>query len=430
MSATTPPPPTTPTVSEGTATSPTTGGGPRSVTTAHVPVVGDGTTAGSRARRRWRRARWPVTVLVVLLALAGLSAIARPTTSSTPLAPDNPGPGGGRAVAEVLRDRGVDVTYVQTVADAVAASGDGTTLLVAQSDFLLDEQADALVATAADLVLVAPNEYLLSAATGGAAEVVYDWPDGSAVREPGCEDPAARAAERIRSDGVGYALSGAGAGGSTVVCFPSPTEPTAGAYVVHEAGDRTVRAVDTASVLRNDTVPEDGNAALALWTLGAEERLVWLVPDPFDTSLTGGDEQPALALPPWTGVVALQLLVLVVVVALWRGRRLGPLVTEDLPVVVRAAETTRGRGRLYRRAGSRGHAAAGLRASAADRLAGRLGLPRSADAASLVDAVARATGRPPDQLAHLLYGPPPADDAALLELARHLDQIESEVYHS
>ncbi|KFD42729.1 hypothetical protein IU11_18300, partial [Cellulosimicrobium sp. MM] len=76
------------------------------------------------------------------------------------------------------------------------------------------------------------------------------------------------------------------------------------------------------------------------------------------------------------------------------------------------------------------HAAAGLRASAADRLAHRLGLPRSADAPTVVDAVARATGRPGDQVAQLLYGPPPADDAALLELARHLDRIESEVYHS
>src|SRR5690606_35484379 len=104
------------------------------VTTSHVPVVGDGTTAGSRARRRWRRARWPLLVVVALLALAGLSAIARPTTSATPLAPDNPGPAVARAVAEVLGDRGVKVTYVRTVADAVAAAADGGTMLVAEGD--------------------------------------------------------------------------------------------------------------------------------------------------------------------------------------------------------------------------------------------------------------------------------------------------------
>jgi len=400
----------------------------RVVTTSHVPVVGDGTTAGSRARRRWRSARWPLLVVVALLALAGLSAIARPTTSATPLAPDNPGPAGARAVAEVLGDRGVEVTYVRTVADAVAAAADGGTLLVAEGDFLLDEQVDAIVRTRADLVLVAPPDHLLDAATGGSAGLAYEWGSGGAARSARCDDPAAQAAGSVRSDGVGLV----DLDGTNVLCFPSPDDPGVGAYLVHEAEGRTVRVVDTSSVLRNDAVAEDGAAALALWTLGAHDRLVWLVPDPFDTSFEGGEDEqaPALSLPPWFGVVALQALVVVLAVMLWRGRRLGPLVTEDLPVVVRAAETTRGRGRLYRRAGARGHAAAGLRASAADRLANRLGLPRSADAPALVDAVARATGRPGEQVAQLLYGPPPADDAALLELARHLDRIESEVYHS
>jgi hypothetical protein len=400
----------------------------RTTTTAHVPVLGDGTTGASRARSRWRRARWPVVVLAALVAFAGLSAIARPATSSTPLAPDNPGPYGARAVAEVLGARGVEVTYVRTVADAVAAADQGSTLLVTESSYLLAEQVDALVATPADLVLLTPTEDLLSAATGGAAELAYDWSDEITTRAPRCEDPAAQAAGALRSDGFGFRLAG---GPGSTLCFPSPGSAQVGAFLVHEADGRTVRAVDTTAVLRNGTVTEDGNAALALWTLGADEHLVWLVQDPFDVSSSGdGQDDPVLALPPWAGVVALQLLVVVLVVALWRGRRLGRLVTEELPVVVRASETTRGRGRLYRRAGSRGHAAAGLRAGTADRLAARLGLPRSADAASLVDAVARATDRPTDQVAHLLYGPPPVDDAALLELARHLDQIESEVYHS
>jgi hypothetical protein len=418
--------PTTP-VSPGAAPSAGASGDPRAVTTAYVPVVGDGTTARSRAAGRWRRARWPVAVVGALLLLAGLTALARPATSATPLAPDNPGPAGARAVAQVLGDQGVEVTYVRTVADAVRAADEGGTLLVAQGDYLLDEQVDALIRTPTDLVLVAPPDHLLAAATDGGAELAYDWGSGASARPARCADPAAQAAGSLRSDGVGFvALDDA-----TVLCFPSPDDPSLGAYLVREADGRTVRAVDTSAVLRNDTITEDGNAALALWTLGAHDRLVWLVPDPFDTSLTDdGDEAPALSLPPWFGVVALQALVVLLVVVLWRGRRLGPLVTEDLPVVVRAAETTRGRGRLYRRAGARGHAAAGLRASAADRLAHRLGLPRSADAPTVVDAVARATGRPGDEVARLLYGPPPADDAALLELARHLDRIESEVYHS
>src|SRR4029079_9085813 len=97
---------------------------------------------------------------------------------------------------------------------------------------------------------------------------------------------------------------------------------------------------------------------------------------------------PGELLPPVVPILALQRLLVVVVTAIWRGRRLGRLVTEKLPVVVRAGETTRGRGRLYRRGRSHGHAAAALRAGTAARSAARLGLPRSAGAPVVVDAIA------------------------------------------
>ncbi len=116
--------------------------------------------------------------------------------------------------------------------------------------------------------------------------------------------------------------------------------------------------------------------------------------------------------------------------ALWRARRLGRVVTEPLPVVVRSAETTRGRGRLYRRSRSYGHAAASLRAGAATRTARRLGLPHSAGAPAVIDALARATGRTPEDVGALLYGPPPTGDAGLTDLARRLDELESEVHRS
>ncbi|BDZ42901.1 hypothetical protein GCM10025865_22000 [Paraoerskovia sediminicola] len=107
---------------------------------------------------------------------------------------------------------------------------------------------------------------------------------------------------------------------------------------------------------------------------------------------------------------------------------MGRLVSEPLPVVVRSSETTRGRARLYRAGGARGHAAAGLRALTAQRLARRLGVPASAGRDVVVEATARACGRTPDEIQHILYGPPPTDDAALLELATRLDTLESEVH--
>ena len=72
--------------------------------------------------------------------------------------------------------------------------------------------------------------------------------------------------------------------------------------------------------------------------------------------------------------------------ALWRARRLGPVVAEPLPVVVRAAETVEGRARLYRRGGARGQAARGAARRRPVAGSGRaLGLPRRADPPAVVD---------------------------------------------
>ena len=55
-------------------------------------------------------------------------------------------------------------------------------------------------------------------------------------------------------------------------------------------------------------------------------------------------------------------------------------------------------------------------------------LPRSAGAVAVIEALAGATGRSTDHVAALLYGPPPTDDAGLTDLARRLDDLESEVH--
>ena len=131
--------------------------------------------------------------------------------------------------------------------------------------------------------------------------------------------------------------------------------------------------------------------------------------------------------PPWMPVLLAQGVVIVCALAVVRGRRFGRIVAEDLPVVVHAAETTRGRGRLYRRAGARDRAAETLRSATALRLSRRLGLPRAAERDAVAHAAARATGWPPGLVGDLLCGPVPSNDRALAGLAVQLDRLESEV---
>jgi hypothetical protein len=112
------------------------------------------------------------------------------------------------------------------------------------------------------------------------------------------------------------------------------------------------------------------------------------------------------------------------VLALWRARRLGRVVTEPLPVVVRAAEAVEGRSRLYRAAGARGPAAEALRAATVDRLVRRVGAAPAGPGRARGPG-RRAHRRRPGHGARLLYGGAPEDDAALVRLADDLHVLET-----
>ncbi|WP_254630712.1 DUF4350 domain-containing protein [Cellulomonas sp. GbtcB1] len=404
-------------------------GAPAGPDRADGVVLGDGTTARTRAGARWRRVRWLVVVAVVLGIGVLAALLPAPTRSATALAPDNPRENGAMALAEVLRDQGVGITYVRSAGAAVAAADAGRTLLVTSDWLLSGDQITALAGTAADLVLLDPS-YLVDRTVPG---LTTGW-SGGAQPSPvaaSCDDPDAAAAGTISATGAGVTPLGEAAPAGTTLCFPVPgSSPQAFLYATSEADGRRVTVLGDAGLITNARVADEGNAALALRALGRNAELVWYVPSAGDLGADEAGSSPGLGdlLPPVARVLLLQALVVVLVIALWRGRRLGRVVAERLPVVVRPAETTRGRARLYRTSRSYGHAAASLRAGTAARLARRLGVPRSAAAPDVVTAVARAARRDEADVRDLLYGPPPTSDAGLEHLARRLDQLESEVH--
>ena len=115
--------------------------------------------------------------------------------------------------------------------------------------------------------------------------------------------------------------------------------------------------------------------------------------------------------------------------ALWRARRLGPLVPEKLPVAIRASEAVEGRARLYRKANARDRAATALRSATRTRLAPLVGVPlaQAHTPEVLLPALSAHLHGDGPSLHSLLFGAPPGDDAALISLADQLDALESEV---
>ena len=172
-----------------------------------------------------------------------------------------------------------------------------------------------------------------------------------------------------------------------------------------------------------------GKTTLAMNLAGTRPRLIWYAPQRAEGANPSGATITDL-IPQRVNWIVWQLCLTVGLVALWRGRRLGPLVAERLPVVVRASETVEGRGRLYRSRRARDRAAEALRTATVQRLTPRLGLAANTEPGTLSRAIAARGAGDPDTLRHLLFGPPPATDADLVALAHALDDMERQVAQS
>ncbi|MDD7964618.1 DUF4350 domain-containing protein [Actinomycetospora lemnae] len=359
--------------------------------------------------------RWRGPVLVVAAVLLGALVIAllgaAPRTGG--LDPEAASPEGSMALARLLEGQGVRVEPVADLDAATAARG--RTVFVTFPERMSTRQRETLAAAGADLVLVRPDERSLAALAPAVRTELLALPEPT---DPACGLPAAVRAGPVDLVGAAYATDDPAA----QRCYPVEEPVGASSLVAVRDRGRTVTVVGDAAPFTNDVLDEQGNAALALNLLGAHPDLLWYLPVP--PPAEPGQERSTTELLPsgwvWGPV---QLLVAGLAVALWRGRRLGPVVTEDLPVVVPAGETVRGRARLYRRAGARDRAAAALRGDAVRDLAARLGVPRGAGTRAVVDAVAARTGRPVGEVGAVLDGPVPADDPALVTLAGDLDAL-------
>lgn len=348
-------------------------------------------------------------VAVVLAVVVGVGA-----RTSTPMDPDNPGPDGTRAVSRVLADQGVDVAVARGADELDAIGLDASTtvavVLPEQLGTTTIERLQDAARDAARVVVVGAGPGVSDelGVPGGGSTVAL-----GAGREADCDDPLLDGL-RIEVDSASTYPGG--------TCFRG----TGGAVVAEP--DERLLLLGADQALTNDQVLRADNAAVALRLLGQTDRLVWYVPSVDDLLGDDGTSLESL-LPRWLRPgLALALLVAVAVVV-WRGRRLGPLASEPLPVVVRAVETTRSLGRMYRRAGDREHAAAALRRAARARLAERLRLGTATPAETVVREVARRTGRDPAEVERLLGpdGAVPPTDPDLITLANDLAELDREV---
>lgn len=363
-----------------------------------------------------------IGVVFVLVAVI-VFAVTRPREREDDfLSPTSGSPAGSRAVVNVLRDQGVDVEPATTLAEVREVGSDPaeTTLVLYDAYLVLGSDQRRELFEVADRIVV------LDAVEGElddfAPGVIYDGNGFGETFPADCDLPAAEKAEAVSGAPYLYDLTDADA--EVTGCF----EAEGGLYAVVHTRTRgaDVTIVGISPAFTNGEILDAGNAAFALNLLGEHETLIWYRPDL--SELESGEIPTAANLtPPWVTPLVLLLLLLGLAAAIWRGRRVGPLVTERLPVVVRANETMEGRARLYERAGSREHALDSLRIGAIARLALLCGLPKRATVDEVIDAVAALTGRNRDQLSDLLIDRIPMNDGSLVDRSDDLLLLEAEV---
>ena len=316
---------------------------PPSATSA--PATAEAVTPTLRQGLRRHRAWIVIAAVLVIGALVVLVVQGGAQPPGPALGAANAAPTGSKALVQVLRANGVDVTEVRTAGAAVEAARSGATVFLYDETGLLDDDRLGELADAADRLVVAepafgalevlaPGVRLAGAASGaiddvactaGPAERAGELSDGQRLLT--IDDAAAAAGWDgcFRDGDFGYA----------VATGPGPS-----------GGDLALVAATTA--FENEHVDEAGNAALVIGLLGASDRLAWYLPGPADADAA---EAPTIAelTPGWVSPVLVLAIAVTIAAGIWRGRRFGPLVVERLPVQVPAGETSEGRARLYAR---------------------------------------------------------------------------------
>ncbi len=384
------------------------------------PMASDEAVAASTAaappRGRIGRVLGWVFVIVLLIGIALLSlalATASPNLGGT-LHPDNPGPNGAKAIAELAREQGVQIEATRSRETAAAALTSDATLVLTDPPALSDDAVLELITSADRAVILTSSTRMLRLLELGEAGPAA----GRVQAECGLREfsrVGSIDAERLFTPGPD--VSG---------CFRDDIGDSA--VLRGDVDGTTVTLLEGGALLSNQHLAEDGNAALGLALLAQGEDLIWYVPSFEDSDRTGGQPVGLGEMTPGWVTPGIVLLLLAGIASIWwRGRRFGPLVAESLPVTVRASETMHGRARLTAKAADAPHAAAAIRAGTRGRLAARLALSPRATAKEVADAASDRLRVPRGSLLELLDGAPPHDDRDLIDLARRLAELETAV---
>lgn len=395
-----------------------------------------------------------VVVLVVavvggigLLGVSALTVFGAEPGPGVSYDPDNPRPQGTRALAQIIDEQGGDLRQVRGLDEFTGAPrpGSNTTVVVSSVGALNSGTAQQFLDRVSDahrVILIAPQDSALSLLELPVRLEYGGAPTGVLA---GCTTTDIDTDDTITGGALGYSTSEPGA----TSCFT--TGSSSNVLILPASSSRPEILVVSGDMLINDNLARRDNAGVAIRLLGDADDVLWYVP--FFTDEVATEEEDS-DIPRAIGPLIVLAVFAVLALMLWRGRRFGALVTEPLPAVVKAVETTQARGRMYHKARADARSAAALRIHTLTALASYLGLPYDAGRATdelaipewetvaaqgetadpavhaIITTVVSVTGRDLARVRALLAGPLPTTDTGLVIFISELTALEKEVRHT
>ena len=386
---------------------------PSDVTAASTEAsAGAGPSTSARLRAAWP---WFAVLAAVI---AGAALVGNPGSKGPPLDPSATSPQGAKALRLLLEQQGSLVT----VSSGLPPGSPADVVLVLSDQLDASRRADLLAWVNGEghtLVVADPSSEL-----AGVAGARAPGPGGpltvSGPLTPQCAEPALAGVGQIDPAASRLLRVPAGAEG----CF---TVDGAAYMVVRKVGGGTVVALGGPAPWINADLGMLDNAVLAADLLAPTSgtRIDWL-----NGTVAGGGRRSLRDLVPGRVDEALvQLAVAFVLLALWRGRRLGRPVAEHQPVALPGSELVVAVGNLLQQGHRIDQAASIVRADLARRLAERIGAGAGTRPDILAATTAARTGLERNFILSTLAGPAPADEAGLVALAQAADSIRQEVAH-
>lgn len=413
-------------------------------------------------KRRHFRLIVPFAIVLLLTAFTLIAHAVQQPDPSDPayLSPTSDEGVGAMRLAQRLTSVGVTVDVRKDSPGLLTAIGvtDGpVTVFVTTPEMVYPDYLRRLATLPARVrvVMVTPGERELTAAGLDVQVSRPRW--AAATPEPGCATDFAEAGpaavQRWRYFATEY---------SAEHCYNN------GILDFRSTGFSRMTVVGAPDPFRNDRAGDTGNSDLAVALLARTPKLVWLdlhereeppppspsptpeepeaepsvevsqqpqEPGPAESRETssagggtaegdgGGGNPLTETFPPVVWATLLLLALAGVALALASARRLGVPVAEPLPARVRAAESVRGLGGLYRRARARDTSLEAVQVAARGRLAAHYGLPPTTGVPELIAHVAARTGQPEEEIRRVLCGGAGETDEELAVAATEVQNL-------